>query len=347
MTARALPSLGGLSRRLGLERRFRAGDLVEVRSAEEILATLDASGRLDGLPFMPEMLAWCGRTLRVSNSAHKTCDTIRSSGQRWVGDAVHLAGARCDGSAHGGCEAACLLFWRDAWIRPAERGGLDPTADGGATGGESRERSRPRRAAAPRAETLVLAAVSHRPDGDVYTCQATEMNRATTPLPWWNLRQYAHDLGSRNVDLSGLVAGIARWFYVMKVHYPVSVPPAPCRDRETEEAHGGDVEAGDRVRVRPKCEIEATLDAAHRERGLSFDAEMVRYCGREHRVLRRVRRIIDERTGRLIHLRDCIVLDDAYCRSDYHRFCPRAVYFFWRGEWLTRLEPPRDRDAPP
>ena len=40
---------------------LRIGEIVEVRSPEEILATLDENGELDGLPFMPEMLAWCGR----------------------------------------------------------------------------------------------------------------------------------------------------------------------------------------------------------------------------------------------------------------------------------------------
>ena len=31
--------------------------------------------------------------------------------------AVHLE-TRCDGSAHGGCQASCLLFWKDAWLKP-------------------------------------------------------------------------------------------------------------------------------------------------------------------------------------------------------------------------------------
>jgi hypothetical protein len=35
---------------------FRAGDFVEVRSGEDILATLDQDGCVDGMPFMPEML---------------------------------------------------------------------------------------------------------------------------------------------------------------------------------------------------------------------------------------------------------------------------------------------------
>ena len=55
---------------------FFAGELVEVRSREEILGTLDADGRLENLPFMPEMLPYCGRQFRVFKRAHKTCDFV-------------------------------------------------------------------------------------------------------------------------------------------------------------------------------------------------------------------------------------------------------------------------------
>jgi hypothetical protein len=49
---------GRRSARTGLSQLFRprqlsVGDVVEVRSLDEILSTLDESGRLDGLPFMP------------------------------------------------------------------------------------------------------------------------------------------------------------------------------------------------------------------------------------------------------------------------------------------------------
>src|SRR5215470_15033948 len=104
------------SNQLGL----RAGDTVVVRSKEEILATLDAQGRLDGMPFQPEMFAFCGRTLRVGKVAHKTCDTINKTGGRRVRNAVHLEGVRCDGSAHAGCQADCNLFWKEAWLRHAD-----------------------------------------------------------------------------------------------------------------------------------------------------------------------------------------------------------------------------------
>ena len=56
---------------------LKAGDWVEVRSREEILATLDENGRLENLPFMMEMFEYCGRRLRVYKRADKTCDYIR------------------------------------------------------------------------------------------------------------------------------------------------------------------------------------------------------------------------------------------------------------------------------
>ena len=91
---------------------WHVGDIVEVKSLDEILATLDDQGELDGLPFMPEMVQYCGRRLEVGKVAHKVCDTISGSGMRRMTDAVHLSDVRCDGSAHGGCQAACLVYWK-------------------------------------------------------------------------------------------------------------------------------------------------------------------------------------------------------------------------------------------
>ena len=53
---------------------FRVGDWAEVRGLDEIMETLDAQGRLDGMPFMPEMARYCGFRFRIAKSAHKTCD---------------------------------------------------------------------------------------------------------------------------------------------------------------------------------------------------------------------------------------------------------------------------------
>ncbi len=99
---------------------LKAGEWVEVRSQEEILATLDEKGWLEGLPFMPEMLQYCGQKLRVYKRADKTCDTVVPWSIRRMENAVHLE-TRCDGSGHGGCEAGCLIFWKEAWLKRAEK----------------------------------------------------------------------------------------------------------------------------------------------------------------------------------------------------------------------------------
>ena len=100
---------------------------------------------------------------------------------------------------------------------------------------------------------------------------------------------------------------------------------------------------GEFVQIRPQEEIPETLDREDRNLGLHFEADMRLYCGEVHRVLGRVERVIDERDGRMRHIRrDCIVLEGVSCRglSSRHRlFCPRSAATFWREAWLKRAEP--------
>ena len=93
---------------------LRPGECVRVRSEEEILATLDDRGTLDALPFMPEMRSYCGGRYRVKARADRTF--AERAGLRWMQNAVHLDGGRCDGSAHDGCGRGCLMFWKEAWL---------------------------------------------------------------------------------------------------------------------------------------------------------------------------------------------------------------------------------------
>src|SRR4051812_36855638 len=98
--------------------RLKRGDWVEVKNAEEILSTLDATGAFEGMLFMPEMLQFCGKRLRVQKRAHKSCDytTQYPYLSRRINGAV-LLGTRCDGTAHGGCQAGCTLLWKEVWLK--------------------------------------------------------------------------------------------------------------------------------------------------------------------------------------------------------------------------------------
>ena len=157
---------------------LKIGELVEVRSQLEIFATLDDNGALDGMPFMPEMLQFVGQYFPVYKLAHKTCDTATRTGGRSVTHTVHLR-LRCDGSAHDGCQAGCLIFWKEAWLKRAE---------GDARAVSAAPMSSVSEVTAPAVTLVQLQRATSRPDPvepntRIYTCQNTEIPKATTPLP--------------------------------------------------------------------------------------------------------------------------------------------------------------------
>jgi hypothetical protein len=93
------------------------------------------------------------------------------------------------------------------------------------------------------------------------------------------------------------------------------------------------------------------LDGNNKNRGMYFDAESVPFCDRTYRVKARISRIIDEKTGKMLHFKsDSIMLEDVFCQSRYsyrRMFCPRAIYPYWREIWLERVEEPLGAHSPP
>jgi hypothetical protein len=347
-----------MKRRLNL----KAGDLVEVRSRQEILATLDKQGRLDNLPFMPQMFQYCGQRLRVFKRAHKTCDTVFPVRGRRVADAVHLD-TRCDGQAYGGCQAGCLIFWKEAWLKKVD--------------GEKAGQAKPGTPASGQAvagvggpgctEQDVLAGTLAPGQKDAqdpaYVCQATLLPHFTTQLSWWDVRQYVEDWTSGNASLWRILKGfiysayyklsiagigvgrIQRWLYDTfcplwgGTPYPRKVGSLPLGQATPNETLN--LQPGELVRVKSHADILRTLNVENKNRGLYFDAEMVPFCGRTYRVLRRVNNILDEKTGKMMRMKSAsIILEGVYCQSRFSEcrlFCPRAIYSFWREIWLERV----------
>src|SRR5512132_446356 len=101
------------------DRMLKPGDVVEVRSPAEILSTLDSDASIDSMPFMVEMLQYSGKRFTVSHRVEKICDTVSGGppNSRRMRDTVLLDDLRCDGSAHGGCQAGCRIYWKESWLR--------------------------------------------------------------------------------------------------------------------------------------------------------------------------------------------------------------------------------------
>ncbi|HEY8472300.1 MAG TPA: hypothetical protein VIL37_06635 [Natronosporangium sp.] len=316
-------------------RPLRRGERVLVKERDEILATLDPDGTLGGLPFMPEMLQYAGKELEVHARADKTCDTVRMTGtSRQLESTVHLRGVRCDGSAHGGCQAGCLLFWREEWLRRPDEPPASPP---------------PGRPAVSEQTLLAQTQAVDEAGEPRYRCQATELLKASRHLSGFDLRQYYKDLRYRNVRLRTLIAGLAitafnkyqrlsqrfpRWLQI----HGGSPYPFVQGTGDGSRTPVVDFQPGDLVEIRPKDEIMATLSPANTNRGMWFDHEMVPYCGQRARVERKVERIINEATGKMMKLSDCVVLDGVVCTGRYRRFCQRAITPYWRSAWLRRVE---------
>jgi hypothetical protein len=331
---------------------------VEVRSKEEILATLDGNGELEGMPFMPEMLRYCGQRFQVYRRAHKTCDTVFPIRGRRVDRAVHLA-TRCSGEAHGGCQAACLLFWKESWLKPVPGTG------------ESIVRLHPRGDLPPNRPAIddagLLACTRRRAENGEdprYACQATRLPYATTALRWWDIRQYIEDYRSGNVRLGRMLAGSCYSLFwnlselgiglgrPMRFLYDVLSPlwGGGAYPRKSGTIPVGqptpdaclNLQPGDLVRVKSHAHILQTLTVENKNRGMYWDAEMVPFCGGTYRVLQRVTRIVDEKTGKMLTMKTpSIMLEGVFCQSRYsdcRMFCPRSIPSYWREIWLERVD---------
>ena len=349
------------------KKKLKVGQWVQVRSKEEILRTLDGDGQLEGMPFMPEMFAFVGEKFRVFKIAHKTCDysTPYPFHTRRLRRTVHLQ-TRCDGGAHDGCQASCLLYWKEDWLKPIEEGAeadvseipISPKKgcdDEPAKCNENDIRDRVK---------------VHLPEGGTpkYMCQMTQIPFATTPLAWWDPRQYLEDYLSGNVSFGRILSGLIFWTYYsiseagigvgrpMRWLYdrispifggslfprkPGAIPEGQATPTETLNLQPGEL-----VRVKSHEQILQTIDSANRNRGMVWDAELVPYCGKTFRVRNRVTKIIGERTQEMIYMKNpCIVLESAVCQARYSScrlFCPKEMYPYWREIWLERVRPDQD-----
>jgi hypothetical protein len=319
---------------------------------------------------MPEMLRYCGERHRVAKTAHKACDTIAKACSRKYPDMVFLEGLRCSGTEHGGCQALCFIFWKEAWLERDQSKsvrGFKATIYGWL--------NRPRYAEYTNVCTRDALAKAVYKDGlrpesdDVrYTCQATNVVNAGEPITGPYIGQYFKDvlggnervtevgkvfflwLFRKSLRLPGYTAKIRFYNKVQKLRGSTPYPYAQGRVDGTTPTTETNLEPGDWVRIKPHNEILNTLNKRSRNRGLWFDAEQVPYCEKNFKVLRRVTRIINEETGKMMDMQNpCIILDNVYCKSRYsdrRYLCPRAIYSYWREIWLEKVPEPKNDALP-
>jgi hypothetical protein len=307
---------------------LRRGDLVEVKDPDEILETLDAEGAVDHLPFMPEMLQFCGKRFSVSGRVLTTC--FSGSGSRRgfrAKDVVTLDAARCSGAAHDGCQKACTIFWREAWLRKVDDAVVQSKVDLG----DNELRAHLRISTSPK----------------IYYCQASELSKATDPLlRWERFRNYWGGLLVGNFDLLQMAQGIGIWLFWKLRQILLGIYPRGSGKSTPVDAL--DLKPGEWIEVKSIENIIETLDERGLNRGLYFSPDMRLLCGQRRRVKGRLDKIIVDGTGEMRQLRNTVSLDRSTCGCAYMGFgmvgCSRCELVYWREIWLRRAD---GRSDPP
>jgi len=312
-----------LARRL-LGHDLVVGDLVEVRSWAEICATLDEHGCLEQLPFMPEMLAMCGQRAHVFRCAHRLFDYRKTRRMRHMDGAVLLVGAVCDGGGHGNCEAACHTMWKAAWLR---RVGISDATAGSPISSDRSDAL---------ADTAILQFGTHPPR---YACQLTQLHAASRPIGNWSVTNFFRPLVSGNVAPAAFIVGWLTDLFNELQHQRqgVSFPAFEVPEQDGGRPEETRLEAGDRVVVRSSTEIRATLNDQLEHRGLGFELDMLKHCGRRHCVQSEVKKLIDIVTGEMRTMKTpAYILRDIHFSGERQQFNAQYEPLFWRAVWLRR-----------
>lgn len=306
-----------------LNARLCPGNLVEVKTPDEILQTLDADGTVDDLPFMPEMIEFCGKRFKVSRRVGKIC----TSGPNLHGamrefrtnDVVLLDGLRCSGGAHDGCQKACMIFWREAWLRKVEPATTPSKVE--SDGGE-RLRTRLKTSTGPK----------------TYFCQASEMMKATNSLSRKEqVRRCVSEVRAGDCSALQMAWRIGIWLF-WRIRRKLLGEYARGRHQST-PVESLNLQPGEWVEVKPMKDIIETLNEAGHNRGLYFSPDMRLLCGGRFRVKGRLDKLITDGAGEVRQLRNTVSLEGSVCSCPHINIggCSRAEVVYWREIWLRRV----------
>ena len=106
---------------------FGPGDIVTVRSEEEIRSLLDHWNGHKGCIFTPEMFERCGKSYRVLTNVEYFYDEVKQKMCKCK-DIYLLEGAVCSGRRRAfslPCDRNCFQFWHASWLVKSDK----PTPD--------------------------------------------------------------------------------------------------------------------------------------------------------------------------------------------------------------------------
>ena len=295
--------------------KFQSGEIVEVLTPLEIMQTLDSRGTVLGLPFMPEMIAFCGKRYRVASKIEKTCVVTGKMREFINDDAVFLENLRCDGSSHDGCQRGCLIFWNEAWLKKVDVNDININVKVEGT-------------------DILRSKLITKNGPDKYFCQSTQLIEATQKLSHaQRILKLIKEIQSNTV---GLMMGLKS--IVFPVWWRLRFKKL-TGDLGQTPIHELNLQPGEIVEVKSFNEIKSTLDKKGRNKGLEFHYDMMQFCGKQYRVRNRLEKMISEASGEMLKIKNTVILEDVTCDFAY-RFlgCSRCIFQYWREIWLKKID---------
>jgi len=104
--------------------KYFPGNIVKVKSKEEIIHSLNPMNKLDGCLFMNQMWEFCGKEFKIVKVVKNVFDERQCKIYKVPAPIYILDGLICDGKVESfkhTCDHSCYLLWHEDWIMKAGR----------------------------------------------------------------------------------------------------------------------------------------------------------------------------------------------------------------------------------
>ena len=280
-------------------------DFFYVKSFEDIKATLDSKNSLDGLRFMPEMIKFCGKKFEVEKKMRRVAIEFNMLG--YLKDTIMLKGISCDGKYHGNCSRKCQILWKKEWLDKNKVDNNDPEKHVG---------------------DFVKSYTT-----EPIMCQSSTLKNATQFIPLSTLGSLVDKNYLNNASFFDVFRDLL--YGLRFIWNPMDWVVLGEKRRTPTESLG--LMVGDVVEVKSLDEIKDTLSRFGKNRGLGFQKEMVKYCGKRYRVSNIVKYAISEEDGKYREVKNSVILEGVNCDGSYHKRCERSCPQIWREIWLKKV----------
>jgi hypothetical protein len=189
-----------------------------------------------------------------------------------------------------------------------------------------------------------------QPDKTDTACQANTFESGSEPMPRSvDLARRAREQLRRygvKATLGKVLGFLADWLTAGSK--PLMSSPTPFAAATTDEVVENvrrpeevlKLQPGEYIEVKSEAEILQTLDDQRRLNGLAYVPSMKEFCGQRFKVFKRMETMYQEESGKVRRLKNTVLLDQVHCDGLLMR-CDRACFFYWREEWLRRVDGPK------